>query len=37
LLLPEIDRQQVLGKDMAFRGDAAFAKPSCTKRWKSGR
>jgi hypothetical protein len=27
LLLPEIDRQQALGKDMAFRGDAAFAKP----------
>src|ERR1700681_3746976 len=26
MLLPEIDRQQALGKDMAFRGDA-FAKP----------
>jgi hypothetical protein len=27
LLLPEIDRQQVQGKEVAFRGDAAFAKP----------
>ena len=27
LLLPEIDRQQALGKDVAFRGDAAFARP----------
>ena len=26
LLLPEIDRQQALGKDVAFRGDAAFAR-----------
>src|ERR1700681_360012 len=26
VLLPEIERQQALGKDMAFRGDA-FAKP----------
>ena len=25
--LPEIDRQQKLGKDVAFRADAAFAKP----------
>jgi Transposase DDE domain group 1 len=27
LLLPEIDRQQTQGKEVAFRGDAAFAKP----------
>src|SRR5712692_5570829 len=27
LLLPEIERQQTLGKDMVFRGDAAFGKP----------
>jgi Transposase DDE domain group 1 len=27
LLLPESDRQQAQGKEVAFRGDAAFAKP----------
>jgi hypothetical protein len=27
LLLPEIERQQRLGKEVAFRGDAALAKP----------
>jgi hypothetical protein len=27
LLLPEIERQQALGKEVAFRADAAFAKP----------
>ena len=27
LLLPEIDRQQAQGKEVAFRRDAAFAKP----------
>src|SRR5262249_12723623 len=27
LLLPEIERQQRLGKEVAFRADAAFAKP----------
>ena len=27
LLLPEIDQQQAQGRDVAFRGDAAFAKP----------
>ena len=27
LLLPEIDRQQAAGKHVAFRADAAFAKP----------
>ena len=27
LLLPEIERQQLLGKEVVFRADAAFAKP----------
>jgi hypothetical protein len=27
LLLPEIERQQTLGKEAVFRADAAFAKP----------
>jgi hypothetical protein len=27
VLLPEIDRQQKLGKEVVFRADAAFAKP----------
>jgi len=27
LLLPEIDRQQAQGREVAFRGDAAFARP----------
>jgi hypothetical protein len=27
LLLPEIERQQRIGKEIAFRADAAFAKP----------
>jgi hypothetical protein len=27
LLLPEIERQQQMGKEVAFRADAAFAKP----------
>jgi hypothetical protein len=27
LLLPEIERQQQTGKEVAFRGDAAFARP----------
>jgi len=27
VLLPEIDRQQKLGKEVVFRTDAAFAKP----------
>jgi hypothetical protein len=27
LLLPEIERQQAQGKEVTFRGDAAFAKP----------
>ena len=26
-LLPEIDQQRAQGKEVAFRGDAAFAKP----------
>ncbi len=33
LLLPEIERQQKLRKEVVFRADAAFAKP--TKHWKS--
>ncbi len=28
LLLPEIERQQKLGKEVIFRADAAFAKPA---------
>jgi hypothetical protein len=32
LLLPEIDRQQAQGKEVAFRGDAAFARPFATPR-----
>ena len=31
LLLPEIERQQAEGKQVAFRGDAAFAKPEIYK------
>jgi Transposase DDE domain group 1 len=27
LLLPEVERQQAQGKEVAFRGDAAFARP----------
>ena len=27
LLLPEIERQQSLGKEVVFRADAVFAKP----------
>ncbi|MBZ5699279.1 MAG: transposase [Acidobacteriia bacterium] len=27
MLLPEIERQQELGKEVVFRADAAFAKP----------
>ena len=32
LLLPEIDRQQAEGKHVAFRADAAFAKPEIYQR-----
>src|SRR5207245_1353789 len=32
LLLPEIERQQKLGKDVVFRADAAFAKPETDSR-----
>ncbi len=31
VLLPEIERQQELGKEVAFRADAAFAKPEIYK------
>jgi hypothetical protein len=27
VLLPEIERQQGMGKEVVFRADAAFAKP----------
>ena len=27
MLLPEIERQQEVGKEVVFRADAAFAKP----------
>jgi hypothetical protein len=36
LLLPEIERQPAEGKQVAFRADAAFAKPEIYVRWKSG-
>ena len=32
LLLPEIERQQAQGKEVTFRGDAAFAKPEGSTR-----
>jgi hypothetical protein len=35
LLLPEIERPQERGKEVAFRGDAAFARPEVYERWKS--
>ena len=35
LLLPEIERQRKLGKDVVFRADAAFAKRKSTRRWSS--
>ncbi len=31
LLLPEIERQQRLGKEVVFRAGAAFAKPEIYK------
>ena len=34
LLLPEIERQQRMGKEVAFRADAAL--PSQTRPWRSG-
>ena len=36
VLLPEIERQQELGKEVVFRADAAFANLRSTKRWKNG-
>jgi hypothetical protein len=36
LLLPEIERQQAEGKQVAFRADAAFAKPEIMKHWNNG-
>ena len=35
LLLPEIERPQQREKEVAFRGDAAFARPEVYERWKS--
>jgi hypothetical protein len=35
LLLPEIERQQKLGKEVVFRADAAFAKPEIYKALES--
>ena len=35
LLLPEIERQQKLGKELVFRADAAFAKPEIYEALKS--
>ena len=38
VLLPEIERQQQLGKEVVFRADAAFAKPEIYEaRWNSAR
>jgi hypothetical protein len=34
LLVPEIDRQQAEGQRVAFRADAAFARPAFTRRWR---
>ena len=36
LLLPEIERQQRVGKEVAFRADAALPSRRFTKRWRSG-
>jgi hypothetical protein len=35
MLLPEIERQRQNGKEVAFRGDAAPAKPRSTRHWKN--
>src|ERR1035437_10302172 len=35
VLLPEIERQQGMGREVTSRADAAFAKPSSTRRWKN--
>ena len=36
LLLPEIERQQRMGKEIAFRADAAFAKPEVYEALEDG-
>ncbi len=36
LLVPEIERQQELDKEVVFRADAAFAKPEITRLWRRG-
>ena len=35
LLLPEIERQHEMGKEVAFRADAAFAKPEIYEAWEA--
>jgi hypothetical protein len=37
MLLPEIDRQQAQGKEVAFRGNAAFARRRSMRRTKHDR
>ncbi len=34
VLLPEIERQQRMGKEVAFRADAALPSRISTRRWK---
>jgi hypothetical protein len=36
VLLPEVERQQELGKEVVFRADAAFAKPEIIEGLKNG-
>ena len=36
ILLSEIERQQMQGKEVVFRADAAFASPRSTARWRRG-
>jgi len=36
LLLPEIERQQQRGKEVAFRGDGPSRDRRSTRRWRSG-
>ena len=36
VLLPEIERQQEMGKEVVFRADAALPSRRFTKRWKNG-
>ena len=36
MLLPEIEWQQKVRKEVVFRADATFAKPEIYERWGSG-